>query len=713
MTGVQTCALPISTQVLAIFNNGGSDLNWKLASAYAGITTSILSSPIFSASENIYQTKDSTSEVLLDKLPLSEVYTFDGAGVDYIQPPSATTNPNDLENILDKLNAGFASITSSIPNKYNFIDGVTGYYISDGGNDMYDGGNQLSTNLGGAISYSDNLIVNSTIFGSAGRYFTRKYPGLFVMAADMQDVSYFQITGNLGADGRGNADGSILETTFNGVTYLGFVKRVYNAVDPSINHLIIIEYDSTANHEFATYTNDDYHRILNLNGVNRIYYLLYAGAGGFFIDDTATLNIMTSFLNTLELYPPWIAATPTSGTIPAGQTQNIDVFFNATGLEAGDYLADLLINSNDPDEPELLVPAHLNVFGIPDIAVTPDTIDYNIVFTGTSKESIVFVENNGTDVLNVSSITSDNSDFTSNTNGFSLNPGEVKEVIVTFIPSVIGSINGVLSFSSNDPDTPLLTVILRGEGLTPPEIEVSPTSFAKSLILSINPIETDTLKIYNNAGSDLIWNIALRFNNSVPLNIYTLTTPPAYNNTMISEPLVGTPVSPPPAPRTYPMQAYLNDLTGVRIMFDESHGSIGSSYWQTIISDLETRGAIVIINTTTITSTLLANIDVFWLVDHNFSWNPVEINAISAWVNTGGGLLLEGDESVSSYNEILSGIGVGISYSSLNGEQGVTTNIEPHETTVGVDSLYLNNPLARSEERRVGKECRSRWSPYH
>ena len=28
--------------------------------------------------------------------------------------------------------------------------------------------------------------------------------------------------------------------------------------------------------------------------------------------------------------------------------------------------------------------------------------------------------------------------------------------------------------------------------------------------------------------------------------------------------------------------------------------------------------------------------------------------------------------------------------------------IEPHERM-----------LARSEERRVGKECRSRWSPYH
>ena len=26
---------------------------------------------------------------------------------------------------------------------------------------------------------------------------------------------------------------------------------------------------------------------------------------------------------------------------------------------------------------------------------------------------------------------------------------------------------------------------------------------------------------------------------------------------------------------------------------------------------------------------------------------------------------------------------------------------------------FRGNPLTRSEERRVGKECRSRWSPYH
>ena len=27
--------------------------------------------------------------------------------------------------------------------------------------------------------------------------------------------------------------------------------------------------------------------------------------------------------------------------------------------------------------------------------------------------------------------------------------------------------------------------------------------------------------------------------------------------------------------------------------------------------------------------------------------------------------------------------------------------------------FFYKNPTVRSEERRVGKECRSRWSPYH
>ena len=32
---------------------------------------------------------------------------------------------------------------------------------------------------------------------------------------------------------------------------------------------------------------------------------------------------------------------------------------------------------------------------------------------------------------------------------------------------------------------------------------------------------------------------------------------------------------------------------------------------------------------------------------------------------------------------------------------------------INMTAFTLNVPEVRSEERRVGKECRSRWSPYH
>src|SRR2546427_8655084 len=38
--------------------------------------------------------------------------------------------------------------------------------------------------------------------------------------------------------------------------------------------------------------------------------------------------------------------------------------------------------------------------------------------------------------------------------------------------------------------------------------------------------------------------------------------------------------------------------------------------------------------------------------------------------------------------------------------------LEKQARQLGVTD-FLSKTLARSEERRVGKECRSRWSPYH
>src|SRR2546430_17550409 len=49
------------------------------------------------------------------------------------------------------------------------------------------------------------------------------------------------------------------------------------------------------------------------------------------------------------------------------------------------------------------------------------------------------------------------------------------------------------------------------------------------------------------------------------------------------------------------------------------------------------------------------------------------------------------------------------------GRRGVPGNVAGRTEVVKLHSKIIPDPIdsARSEERRVGKECRSRWSPYH
>ena len=45
--------------------------------------------------------------------------------------------------------------------------------------------------------------------------------------------------------------------------------------------------------------------------------------------------------------------------------------------------------------------------------------------------------------------------------------------------------------------------------------------------------------------------------------------------------------------------------------------------------------------------------------------------------------------------------------------KGIVEEARQRHQTSPVVTAALGRLLTRSEERRVGKECRSRWSPYH
>src|SRR2546426_8624881 len=80
----------------------------------------------------------------------------------------------------------------------------------------------------------------------------------------------------------------------------------------------------------------------------------------------------------------------------------------------------------------------------------------------------------------------------------------------------------------------------------------------------------------------------------------------------------------------------------------------------------------------------------------------------------GGGPVVEGRKVVESIawgmGDGVAGNGLNRGYSVWRFENGDQSFGEFHDTT---QSVVNPDRSRRSEERRVGKECRSRWSPYH
>jgi hypothetical protein len=276
-----------------------------------------------------------------------------------------TLNP-PLEDVLAGINARHAEITALVPNRFNFTEGVTGTTIvSGGGAHMYHSGNVLGTSAatGTPIPYSNNTIVSATsFFGTGGRYFTIKQPGLFVLAADMSGINEFTITGGTG-NHSGLVEGSVLTAMRSGRTYKAFVKRARGDVSwnaESVNHLVIIENDASAAQSFSSIVDNDDHHVTGLGTRTRLYYLLYSAVSGGNVNDAATQAIFEKFLDVIGVRG-WISMAPASGTIPPGGSQDVAVTFSAGTVALGTYTDNAIITSNDATTSPLSIPSTMTV----------------------------------------------------------------------------------------------------------------------------------------------------------------------------------------------------------------------------------------------------------------------------------------------------------------------------------------------------------------
>lgn len=214
-------------------------------------------------------------------------------------PGIGNVGASALSNLLNGLNANNAALSALVPDRFDFSNGDTGTNIPDGGNDMYDGGNVLNTDLATLIPYTNGVVTASEAqFGVGSSYFTVKYTGVFAMAATNLDITRFEITGNNGADGSGSVDGAVLSTTAGGLQYTIYVKRVFDAFDPSINHIVIVPGDGTGvSHSFAASTDNDLHTIDGLGAVDSIFYVLAARQTGQRLEDADVISIANEFLS--------------------------------------------------------------------------------------------------------------------------------------------------------------------------------------------------------------------------------------------------------------------------------------------------------------------------------------------------------------------------------------------------------------------------------
>lgn len=344
---------------VVVTNNGTGPLTW----AAAPNTTAVLSSsPVYVATRG---TGDWPNVSALYTAPVQSALCAQDAVSDHV--PLAT--------VLSNLNAQPAAVTGLIPSRYDFTGGASDWFIEDGGDDIFDYGNFLRTDLSSAtesLPYSNNTVVARGDFGTAGRYVTRKVPGLFMLAADLDNVNWLDITGWLGAYDTGSVDSAVLRTTRQGKAYKIMVRRAFNAAAPSVNQMVIVPDVAELNHQISQDCGRQEQRITGLHRAARLYYLLFTLKSGRYLANAEATAVAESFL-TVAAGGSWIQAAPASGVLAAGASQTVNVSLRSLGLPLGANAGGLTFVADDEVRSPVAVSASLTVnASVPTLVTEPE-----------------------------------------------------------------------------------------------------------------------------------------------------------------------------------------------------------------------------------------------------------------------------------------------------------------------------------------------------
>ncbi|MGB2697722.1 MAG: S8 family serine peptidase [Candidatus Zixiibacteriota bacterium] len=203
----------------------------------------------------------------------------------------------------------------------------------------------------------------------------------------------------------------------------------------------------------------------------------------------------------------WLSTYPDSGEVAPFSDTDLDVNFNARNSEGGDYQGKILIKSNDPDDSLISVRVWLHVIDSPDIKVDSDSLNFGVTYIGYPESLSLLVSNEGTEVLKVAEVYTENTELSVDIPNLILSPDEDTMVSLTFSPNSVGELWSHLVISSDDPDESTLTVSLRGEGLECADIWVDSDSLSDALF--VREVLVETLTVVNSGKSPLYLEVDL------------------------------------------------------------------------------------------------------------------------------------------------------------------------------------------------------------
>ncbi len=173
---------------------------------------------------------------------------------------------------------------------------------------------------------------------------------------------------------------------------------------------------------------------------------------------------------------PFVVAPAGSlAAINPGQTSDLHVTFTPTAVQA--FSAQLTLNSDDTGHPSVSI-ALSGSGGLPHIVVPPGPLDLGNVAVCLSHPQSLVVQNTGAVDLHLTNIAVSGAGFSTSISSLTVAPGAPGSIPVTLKPTVTGPLSGTLSFSTDDPSQPHVSVTLQGVGTPepPPAVSISPTT---------------------------------------------------------------------------------------------------------------------------------------------------------------------------------------------------------------------------------------------